>query len=205
MNTQAPARGGRRGRQARERGETVRNVDYRRLRNPFPQMKLYADDAIAAMHDAALTTLEDLGVKILLAEARQMFRAGGARVDDASEMVWIGREMVAAALETAPRSILCRGGGPDRDVLLEPGSLVFQPGAGAPHATDLERGRRPGTARDFRELVKMTQHFDVLQMVPPLIEPQDVPTNLRHYFTMETQPGIRQAAEHLQPRHPAGA
>ena len=61
MNTQAPARGGRRGRQARERGETVRNVDYRRLRNPFPQMKLYSDDAIAAMHDAALTTLEDLG------------------------------------------------------------------------------------------------------------------------------------------------
>ena len=79
MNTQAPARGGRRGRQARERGETVRNVDYRRLRNPFPQMKLYSDDAIAAMHDAALTTLEDLGVKILLAEARQMFRSGGAR------------------------------------------------------------------------------------------------------------------------------
>ncbi len=187
MNTQVPARGGRRGRQARDRGEAARKVDYRRLRNPFPQMNLYSDDAIAAMHDAALTALEDLGVKILFAEARQLFRAGGARVDDESEMVWIGREMVDAALESAPRSILCRGGVPERDVLLEPGSLVFQPGAGAPHATDLERGRRPGTARDFHELVKMTQHFDVLQMVPPLIEPQDVPTNLRHYFTMQTQ------------------
>ena len=187
MNTQAPARGGRRGRQARERTGAAREVDYRQLRNPFPQMKLYSDDAIAAMHDAALTALEELGVKILLAEARQMFRAGGARVDEAGEMVWIGREMVEAALRTAPRSILCRGGRADRDVCLEPGRLVFQPGAGAPHATDLERGRRPGTARDFRELVKMTQHFDVLQMVPPLIEPQDVPTNLRHYFTMETQ------------------
>ena len=67
------------------------------------------------------------------------------------------------------------------------GSLIFQPGAGAPHATDLERGRRPGTAVDFRELVKLTQHFDVLQMVPPLVEPQDVPMNLRHYFTIEAQ------------------
>ena len=41
----------------------------------------------------------------------------------------------------------------DRDVLLEPGTFVFQPGAGAPHATDLERGRRPGTGQDFHELV----------------------------------------------------
>lgn len=156
MNTQVPARGGRRGRQARDRIEAARKVDYRRLRNPFPQMNLYSDDAIAAMHDAALTALENLGVKILLAEARQLFRASGARVDDASGMVWIGREMVDAALDSAPRSILCRGGVPERDVLLEPRSLVFQTGAGAPHATDLERGRRPGTARDFHELVKMT-------------------------------------------------
>ena len=27
----------------------------------------------------------------------------------------------------------------------------------------------------------MTQHFDVLHMVPPIIEPQDVPMHLRHY------------------------
>ena len=71
-----------------------------------------------------------------------------------------------------------------RDVLLEPGSLVS---AGAKfHATDLVKGRRPGTA-GLRDLVRLTQHFDVLQMMPPLVEPQDVPTQLRHYFTMETQ------------------
>ena len=102
-------------------------------------------------------------------------------------MVWIGREMVEEALASAPKSILCRTARPDRDVLLELGMLVFQPGAGAPHATDPERGRRPGSGRDFSELVKLTQHFDVLQMMPSLIEPQDVPMNLRHYFTMDSQ------------------
>ena len=189
MNEHQPAaRGGRRGRQSRERtAPPARTVDYRRLRNPFPVMNLYSDDAIAGMHEAALTALEELGMKILLPEARQIYKAGGARVDEAEEMVWIGREMVEAALASAPKSILCRAARPDRDVLLELGTLVFQPGAGAPHATDLERGRRPGTGRDFRELVKLTQHFDVLQMVPPLIEPQDVPMNLRHYFTMDSQ------------------
>ena len=189
MNEQQPAaRGGRRGRHAREKTTApARSVDYRHLRNPFPMMNLYSDDAIAGMHEAALTALEELGMKILLPEARQIYKAGGARVDEAEEMVWIGREMVEAALASAPRSVLCRAARPDRDVLLELGTLVFQPGAGAPHATDLERGRRPGTGRDFRELVKLTQHFDVLQMMPPLIEPQDVPMNLRHYFTMDSQ------------------
>ncbi len=188
MNISAASRGGRRGRRDRAaEAAPARKVDYRRLRNPFPQMKLYSDDAIAGMHEAALTALEDLGMKILLPEARRILREGGAKVDESSEMVSIGREIVAAALEAAPRSILCRAARRDRDVLLEPGTLVFQPGAGAPHATDLERGRRPGTGQDFQELVKLTQHFDVLQMMPPMIEPQDVPMNVRHYFTMESQ------------------
>jgi trimethylamine--corrinoid protein Co-methyltransferase len=49
------------------------------------------------------------------------------------------------------------------------------------------RGRRPGNARDFSEFMQIVQHFDVLHMVPPVVEPQDVPLHLRHYFTMEAQ------------------
>ena len=162
-----------------------RAVDYRSLRNPFPPMDVFSADQIGQMHETALRTLEELGVKVLLPEAIALFKSGGARVD--GDMVHIGREMVEAALASAPKSITGRAGARDRDVTLELGSLVFQPGAGAPHATDLERGRRPGTARDYKELVQLTHHFDVLQMLPPLIEPQDVPTHLRHYFTMETQ------------------
>ncbi len=164
-----------------------REVNYRQLRNPFPQMKVFSDDQIEAMHETALRTLEELGMKVLLPQARALFKAAGARVDEASEMVFIGREIVQVALGTAPKSIACRAGARTRDVTLELGSLVFQPGAGAPHATDLERGRRPGSARDFREMIQLTHAFDVLQMMPPLVEPQDVATNLRHYFTMESQ------------------
>lgn len=64
---------------------------------------------------------------------------------------------------------------------------MFQPGAGAPHATDEVRGRRPGCARDFKKLIQLTLHFDVFQMLPPLVEPQDVATNIRHYHTLECQ------------------
>ena len=164
-----------------------RNANYHQLRNPFPPMDVFSSDQIADMHESALTLLEELGMRVLLPEARDIFKAGGARVDADTDMVYIGREMVEAAMASAPRRIECRAGVRERDLMLELGSLVFQPGAGAPHATDLERGRRPGSARDYREYTQIQQHFDVLQMLSPSVEPQDVSTSTRHYFTTETQ------------------
>lgn len=164
-----------------------RVVDYRNLKNPFPTMSLFSDDRIEAMHHAALELLEADGIKVLLAEARQIYKQAGARVDEGSQMVYLGRELIEQALSTAPKQILCKAGHPSRDLTLELGRLCFQPGAGAPHATDCERGRRPGSADDFAELVKICQHFDVLHMMPPIIEPQDIAPHLRHYFTMQTQ------------------
>ncbi len=179
-------RRGRRGRGGDSAAPT-RQVDYHNLTSPFPTMNVFSDDRIEAMHSAALSILEDQGIKVLLPEARQLFRAAGARVDDADEMVWIGREIVEAALGSAPKSVEIKAGSQKRDVSLELGRFVFQPGAGCPHATDRIRGRRPGTATDYRELVQMAQHFDVIHMIPPMVEPQDVPMNLRHYELMKSQ------------------
>ena len=148
-------------------------------------MRLFSDDRIDAMHDAAIKVLEELGIRILHREAREIFAKAGALVDHDTQMVKIGRDLVDAALETAPRSFQIHGGQPGRSLTMEEGSLIFQPGAGAPHATDRIKGRRPGTISDYRDLVQLTQHFDVLQMLPTLIEPQDVPTHLRHYAMLE--------------------
>ncbi|MBY4891343.1 trimethylamine methyltransferase family protein [Rhodobacteraceae bacterium N5(2021)] len=164
---------------------SARVTNYGQLRNPFPSMDVFSADRIEAMHEAALDILERLGMRVLLPEAQAIFAAGGAIVKD--EMVRIGRDMVAAAVASAPTRIEGRAGVAHRDIVLELGSLVFQPGAGAPHATDEIRGRRPGCARDFKELIQLTHHFDVFQMLPPLVEPQDVATNIRHYFTLEAQ------------------
>ncbi|MEM6307453.1 MAG: trimethylamine methyltransferase family protein [Pseudomonadota bacterium] len=164
---------------------STRQGNYRQLRSPFPTMDVFSSDQAADMHESALHILQDMGMRVLLAEARDIFVRGGARVD--GDMVYIGRDMVDAAVASAPKSITCRAGARDRDVVLELGSLVFQAGAGAPHATDLIRGRRPGSAQDYIEYLQLTHHFDVFQMVSPQVEPQDVPTHLRHYFTTEAQ------------------
>jgi len=181
------ARRKRRGRAKGRDPAASRVVNYRQLRHPFRPQCVFSDDAVASVHAMALKVLEELGIKILLPEARQIFQKAGARVDEPTEMVTIGGDIVAAALATAPRSIRLRAISPNREQLYEPGAMIFMSGAGCPHATDGERGRRPGTLIDYEETIKLQQSFDVVHMFSPAVEPQDVPANLRHYAMMRSQ------------------
>ncbi|TIW77291.1 MAG: trimethylamine methyltransferase, partial [Mesorhizobium sp.] len=147
---------------------------YRSLKNPFLPQPIFSDDQVASIHDTALRVLEELGIKVLLPQAREVLARAGARVDPETDMVRIGRDMVVAALASAPRSIHANAGVRARDLSLELGSMTFLAGSGAPNVTDLDRGRRPGTLVAFEELIKLVQHFDVLHMLGPCIEPQDI-------------------------------
>lgn len=175
------ARGGEAG------GASTRRPDYRTLRNPFLPQPVFSHDRVAAIHDTALRVLEELGLKVLLPEARALYRQAGALVDEETQMVRIGREIVEAALASAPKSIPVRAGDRSRDLVLELGAMSFLPGCGAPNVTDLNRGRRPGTLADFEDLIRLVQSFDVLHIQGPCIEPQDIDNRLRHYATSRAQ------------------
>ena len=173
------------GRRAATSAAPARDPNYRQLRHPFTPQQVFSDDEVANIHNTALRVLEELGVKVLLPEARKVYASGGARVED--DMVFIGREIVEAALKTAPSSIRLRAANPAKEQVYENGSMLFMAGAGCPNATDLERGRRPGCLRDYEETLKLAQSFDVIHMFGPSAEPQDVPVHLRHYEMMRAQ------------------
>jgi trimethylamine--corrinoid protein Co-methyltransferase len=182
-------------RSGRRRGRTAaggveaagRQVDYRTLRNPFMPQAIFTEDRVAVIHDTALRVLEELGIRILLPEARAIFRSAGALVDEETQMVRIGRDVVAEALAAAPKSIPCQAGDPGRGLTLDLGALTFMAGCGAPNVTDLQRGRRPGTLADFEDLVRLVQGFDVLHIQGPYVEPQDVDIRFRHYAVNRAQ------------------
>jgi len=177
---------GRGRRRNREGGAKIqRQPNYRQLRHPFPPQKAFSDDEVTAIHNTALRVLEELGMKVLLPEARELFAKAGARVED--DMVYIGRDIVEAAIASAPKSFVIHAPNPARNQTYELGSMLFSAGSGCPNATDLERGRRPGSLRDFTETVRLCQSFDVIHVLGPCAEPQDVPINLRHYAMMKAQ------------------
>jgi len=173
---------GRHGRRSRVgQGGAARNLSYTGLKNPFCPQEPLGAEAIAAIHDTALRILEELGMKVLLPEARALYAAGGALVDHDSQMVRIGRDIVAAALGSAPGRIHIRAREANRDLVLEPRVMIFHAGSGCPHATDRVRGRRPGTLSDFREIMQLIDGFDVIHMMAAAVEPQDSPLMRRHY------------------------
>lgn len=171
----------------RPRAAAPARVGYGQLRHPFTPQPAFSADEVAAMHDTALRVLEDLGIRILLDEARGLFRRAGALVDEDTMMVRVGREMVAAALASAPRSIRLRAADPAHEQVFEPGAALFMAGAGCPNVTDALRGRRPGSRESFVETLRLQQSFDVIHMHGPSAEPQDVPIHLRHYALMQEQ------------------
>lgn len=164
-----------------------RSRAYRQLTHPFTPQQVFSDDAIANMHDMALKLMEELGIKVLHPEARSIFKQAGARVDDSTQMVYIGRDIVNAALPGAPRSIRMRAANPHREQMYEQGSMIFTAGSGCPNAQDLIRGRRPGSLQDFEETITLQQSFDVIHVLGPSAEPQDIAPNVRHYEIMRAQ------------------
>src|SRR5271156_1778038 len=160
---------------------------YRHLRNPFEPMKVFSDDQVAAIHEAALTMLETQGMKVLSADARARYLSAGAQVDEATQVVRIDRGLTTASLATTPHDVTLHALDPERHVPLTKGCGAFAPTSGPPNIMDTAGGRRAGTFEDFCNLVKLCQSFEVIHVLGGATEPQDVAVNVRHLEVTRAQ------------------
>ncbi len=164
-----------------------RTRSYRHLRNPFEPLRVFSDDQVAAIHEAALLMLETQGMKVLSSDGRNIFAKGGASVDEATQIVRLDRGMVAAALATAPHEFTLHSVDPERHMPLADRLVAFAPTSGPPNIMDTAGGRRSGTIEDFRNLMKLCQSFEVIHILGGATEPQDVPVNIRHLEMTRSQ------------------
>ncbi|MGB8328092.1 MAG: trimethylamine methyltransferase family protein [Steroidobacteraceae bacterium] len=188
--TAAPTgRRNRRGGAAPVASETVpeRSRAYRHLENPFEPLRVFSDDQVVALHEAALVILETHGMKILSPRARERYAAGGADVDDTAQVVRIDRALVAAALRSAPGSFTLHSVDPTRHVPVGGRHVALAPTSGPPNIMDTAGGRRAGTLEDFCNLMKLSQSFDVLHVLGGAVEPQDIPIHIRHLEVTRAQ------------------
>lgn len=160
---------------------------YRQLRNPYTHPVVFSDDQVEAMHAAALEILRTQGMKVLSADARQRYKAGGAEVDEASLMVRLDPQLVAQALATAPSDITLHAVDPTRNQPLLPGCVAFAVTSGPPNVSDSVKGRRAGTFEDFCNMMKLCQSFEVIHVLGGATEPQDIPVDTRHLEVTRAQ------------------
>ena len=196
---------GRRGRRRPAPAEDAHAVfdrtrPYRHLRNPFTPLKVFSDDQVGAMHEAALGMLENQGMKVLSADAREIYRRAGAQVDESTLLVRLDRDLVAGCLATAPCEFTLHAVDPDRHVPLADGHVAFAPTAGPPNVMDTAGGRRAAPFEDLRNLIKLCQSFEVIHVLGGAAEPQDIPVHIRHMEYLRAQLMLSDKIPHLYSR-----
>ena len=164
-----------------------RSARYRQLVNPFEPVKVFSDDQIESIHQAALEILERQGMRILSPRGRAALKAAGASVDESTLMVRMDPGMVGEALATVPSETNLIARDPSRSCRVGGRHVVFAPVAGPPSVHDAQRGKRTGNIDDFRDFVKLSQAYDVIHTLGQMVEPTDVPIHERHLDTSFAQ------------------
>lgn len=170
----------RQGAARRRKSEDIVQKPWTQLTNPFPKSRLISDDQVESIHLAALDILERIGVRCQVREARDVFAKAGASIDENDARVRVGRDIIEAALKTAPSEITLTPRNPSRAVRLGHDYLTTAAVLGPPNCADLVRGRRSGSLADLGELLKLTQFFNAVQMNGWPVEPLDIEVRHRH-------------------------
>src|SRR4029079_13804185 len=116
-------------------------------------ISILGPDDVEAVHERAMTIIEEIGTDVRHEEALALLRASGQDVD--GERVRWDREFVMEMVAQGTASVTLEPRNPDHSVSMGGARPVLAPVGGSPFCSDLERGRRDGGIADHVELVKM--------------------------------------------------
>ncbi len=140
------------------------------------QVKILHDEQITMLHEATGEVLHDVGIKLLHDDALEIMKGNGCRVDFDQKIVKIPEDVLMQFVAKAPSKIMLYGRDSKYDIRLDVSSNVYvMGGAGALHVIDLEGNRRPSTLQDLRDLTRLEDTLENMDIAHFLVTPQDIP------------------------------
>ncbi|HEY0768608.1 MAG TPA: trimethylamine methyltransferase family protein [Steroidobacteraceae bacterium] len=184
--TEVPATSRRRGGGRAHRSTGPSLAPLPRLTNRWAPLEILTAEQVERILAAAFRVLEEAGLEIRSAAAREVYRRAGARVEEATQMVCLGRDIVEAHLAHAPERFVLHARNPARHLHVGDNVVNFGPVNGAPNISDLEGGRRYGDIEGFRNILRLTHALGILHWQGGIVvEPVDVPVTVRHLATYQ--------------------
>lgn len=149
-----------------------------------PKFSLLSEDDCQQIHAASCEILQATGVKVFNARGRTLLKRAGAKVED--DLVKIQPELVARAVETAPRSFnLYQRGSTEVAIKLDGESVYFGPGSDTLRYLDPRSGhRRDFQLHDLADCLRVADALPEISFVMSCGIPRDVPsqTYYRHQY-----------------------
>ena len=168
-----------RGRGGRSTGPSLAPIP--RLSNHWPALEILTGEQVERIVIAAFRVLEEAGLEIRSTAARDVYRRAGALVDEGTQMVRLGRDLIEAHLAHVPASFVLHARNSERDLHVGGDVVNFGPVNGAPHIHDRVHGRRYGDIEAFRNILRLTHSLGVLHWQGGIVvEPVDLPVAVRH-------------------------
>ncbi len=151
------------------------------MRNPWPAYEIASEDQLEEIHNASMHIIENIGMRFLDDEAMDLWQKAGAKVDMANSHVWIDRDLIMELVSKAPSGFNFRARNPERTRYFGGNAINCFANAGMVFATDIRRGRRPGTRDDYLTLTKLTQMTNGIDVAPLMsVVMHDVPVHQKH-------------------------
>ncbi len=128
------------------------------------------------IHSDSLRILAEVGIRFHSPRARKLLGSHSARVDDTRELVWIGPELVAQALKTAPRSFTLGARQAAFDFALPSPFTGYTLDGAATFAIDFETGeRRYAASKDLIASLRLFEELPLGKVVWPNVVLHDIP------------------------------
>ncbi len=149
--------------------------------NRFPPIELFSADEVEQVHTASLDVLEQVGVEILLPEARQLLVDTGGATLRGEQQIYIDRGLVEQCMETVRPCFTVHARNPQNNVEFGVNQLNFATVGSPPHSSDLDHGRRTGNHHDFRNFLRLAQHLNIVHLFGGYpVEPVDLSVSIRY-------------------------
>ena len=171
--------GGRAGNTRRGGTAAIEQMSWRIPVNIDRPTEPLTEEGVHAIHDAAMTILEDIGIEFLNEEAKDYLRKAGCTVED--DNVRMGRDFVTEMIAKAPEQFDITPRNPDRKITIGGNHMVFGNVSSPPNAMNLDRGRWVGDFAAFKDFLKLTQYFNCIHFAGGYpVEPVDIHASIRH-------------------------
>jgi trimethylamine--corrinoid protein Co-methyltransferase len=170
--------------------KAIRQRPWKQFSLPYRPLEILSDDQVSAIHETALTILEEIGMKVLSGRARALLKSGGADVAAASDRVRFSRDMVRSWAGKAPADFMLSARDPAKSLRVGNGCGLFSSVGGPAYVCDLEGGRRQGSYAEQCDYIRLVQSLNVLhQEGGGPFEAMDLPARSRHldlYYAQAT-------------------
>lgn len=144
--------------------------------------KVLSDDEIESIHLASLRVLSEHGIDFLEPEARALLPKDGVTITD--QRVRFDPEFVMETIKTCPSEFTLHARNPEHSLKIGGNWMAFGSVASPPNFVELDGTRHAGTRENFRDLLKLTQMFNIIHFVAGYpVEPVDIHSSIRHLET----------------------